>query len=150
MASRKSEVGPRSRARVLAISALYQLELLGKPVEDVISDVRSGVSDSEEALYYLTQVEREAALDFFESLLRGTWDKREELDDRLREKLENWSLERVGSLEKAILRLGSYEILYCEDIPRSVSLNEMVELSKSFCDQKSKEFINGVLDSIAP
>lgn len=150
LASKRSEVSPRSRARVLTISALYQLDLLGRSITDVVEDVRSGVGDSEESLYYLSETERAAALDFFESLLVGTWDKKEQLDERLRESLENWSLERVGNLERAILRLGCHEILHREDIPRSVSINEMVELSKSFCDHKSKEFINGVLDSITP
>ena len=150
MASKGSEVSPRSRARVLAISGLYQLDLLGKSPTDVIKDVRDGVSDEEETLYYLTETERAAALDFFESLLRGTWENKESIDEQLKAKLENWSLERVGHLERAILRLGCYEILHREDIPRKVSINEMVELSKSFCDIKSKDFINGVLDSITP
>ncbi|HIB69282.1 MAG TPA: transcription antitermination factor NusB [Phycisphaerales bacterium] len=123
---------------------------MGKSLTDVIKDVREGVSDEEETLYYLTETERAAALDFFESLLRGAWDNREVIDEQLRERLENWSLDRVGHLERAILRLGCYEILHRDDIPRKVSINEMVELSKSFCDMKSKDFINGVLDSITP
>ena len=56
----------------------------------------------------------------------------------------------MGMLERAILRLGCFELLHREDIPAKVSLNEMVELSKSFCDVKSKDFINGVLDAVAP
>lgn len=145
-----TKVSPRSRARVLAITALYQVDLLQKSIEEIVEDVRNGVSDEVESLYYLSSKERKAALDFFESLLKGTWSKREELDTRLSDNLDNWTLDRVGNLERAILRLGAYELLFCEDIPTKVTLNEMVELSKSFCDNKSKDFINGVLDAIAP
>lgn len=145
-----AKVSPRSRARVLAISALYQMDLLSKDLDSVIKEVREGVSDQEEALYYLSQEERAKALDFFEALLRGVWEKREELDSRISGNLENWSLDRVGHVERAILRLGCYELLFRDDIPKKVSLNEMVELSKSFCDQRSKDFVNGVLDAIAP
>jgi len=145
-----TKVNPRSRARVLAVSGLYQMDLLSKEVSAVVQEVRAGVSDQEEALYYLDQNEQASALDFFESLLRGTWDKREELDQVIAGKLENWSLDRIGQVERAILRLGSFELLHREDIPKKVTLNEMVELSKSFCDEKSKDLINGVLDAIAP
>lgn len=145
-----SELSPRSRARALTLVGLYQLDLLGKAIEEVVKDVREGVSDGEESLYYLSQQNRGKALDFFESLLRGTWEKRVELDTRIKDNLENWSLDRLGRVERAILRLGSYELLHRTDIPKKVSLNEMVELSKSFCDDKSKDFVNGVLDAIAP
>ncbi|MFA5506458.1 MAG: transcription antitermination factor NusB [Vulcanimicrobiota bacterium] len=143
-------MSPRSRARVLVVSALYQIDLLGKPMARVVEEVREGVSEDPDSLYYLPERERAQALDFFESLLRGTWEHQAELDIIIQEKLDNWTLNRVGMLERAILRLGCFELLHREDIPAKVSLNEMVELSKSFCDIKSKDFINGVLDAIAP
>ena len=108
------------------------------------------MGDAEESLYYLSQKERASALNFFEELLRGVLENRENLDQRISDNLDNWTLDRVGMVEKAILRLGSYELLYRDDIPKKVTINEMVELSKSFCDMKSKDFINGVLDAIAP
>lgn len=141
---------PRSRARVLVVSALYQMDLLNKSIPDVVKEVREGVSEDPESLYYLPERERAQALDFFEELLRGTWDNKPELDAKIEDKLDNWTLNRVGMLERAILRLGCFELLHRDDIPSKVSLNEMVELSKSFCDVKSKDFINGVLDAIAP
>lgn len=150
MSVKSDKVGPRSRARVLAVTALYQIELLGKDLVQVLKEVRDGVDDGEESLYYLSLNERTAALDFFEGLVRGVVDKRAALDERISDNLENWSLDRVGLVEKAILRLGSYELLYRDEIPKNVTLNEMVELSKSFCDVRSKDFVNGVLDAIAP
>lgn len=144
------QVSPRSRARVLVVSALYQIDLLNKDLTTVIREVRDGVSEDAESLYYLPERERAEALDFFELLLRGTSEHRPELDQKIQDKLENWTLNRVGHVERAILRLGCFELLYREDIPTKVSLNEMVELSKSFCDIKSKDFINGVLDALVP
>ena len=139
----------RRRARVLAISALYQMDLLGRTPEQVIKEVRDGVSDQPESLYYLEGKEQAAALDFFELLIRGVAQNRPALDKEIQNRLENWTLDRLGRIEKAILRLGCYELLHREEIPNQVSLNEMVELSKSFCDVKSKDFVNGVLDAIS-
>ncbi len=139
----------RRRARVLALSALYKLDLLGSSLDDVIAEVREGVCDQPESLYYLEKSGQAEALDFFEELVRGVWDTHGDLDSQLEDQLENWTWDRLGRVERAILRLGCYELLHREDIPSKVSLNEMVELSKSFCDAKSKDFVNGVLDSIA-
>lgn len=140
----------RRRARVLAISGLYQMDLLDKSPDEVIQEVRDGVSDQPESLYYLEAGEQGPALDFFEVLVRGVAQHRTQLDQTIQSHLENWTLERLGRIERAILRLGCYELLHREEIPREVSLDEMVELSKSFCDVKSKDFVNGVLDAIAP
>ena len=140
----------RRRARVLAISGLYQMDLLDKSPEQVIQEVRDGVSDKPESLYYLEVGEQGAALDFFEALVRGVAQYQPELDQIIESHLQNWTLERLGRIERAILRLGSYELLHRDEIPREVSLDEMIELSKSFCDIKSKDFVNGVLDAIAP
>lgn len=140
----------RRRARVLAISGLYQMDLLDRSPEQVIKDVREGVSDKPESLYYLEASEQAAALDFFEVLIRGVAEHRPALDKEIQRHLHNWTLDRLGKIEKAILRLGCYELLHREEIPREVSLDEMVELSKSFCDVKSKDFVNGVLDAIGP
>lgn len=143
-------VTARRRARVLALSGLYQMDLLEKSPEEVIKEVRDGVSDQPESLYYLEKNEEGPALDFFELLIRGVAQNQPELDKEIQRHLENWTLERVGRIERAILRLGCYELLHRQEIPARVSLNEMVELSKSFCDVKSKDFVNGVLDAIAP
>lgn len=143
------EVSPRSRARVLVISALYQLDLLGRTPAEAVREIRRQVDDDPESLYYLPERGRQDALDFFEQLLEGTWQARSEIDAALSENLTNWTLDRVGAMERAILRLGCFELLHREDIPANVTLNEMVELSKSFCDIKSKDLVNGVLDAVA-
>lgn len=143
-----AKVSARRRARVLAISALYQMDLLARSADEVIREIREGVSDKPESLYYLEDAEQGPALDFFETVIRGVAENRELLDAEISRRLQNWTLDRLGMVERAILRLGAYELLFREEIPREVTLNEMVELSKSFCDARSKDFVNGVLDAI--
>jgi transcription antitermination factor NusB len=126
------------------------MDLLERTPEQVIAEIREGVSDQPESLYYLEDAQKGPALEFFESLIRGVSENLTALDKEIESRLENWTMERLGRVERAILRLGCYELLHCEDIPREVSLDEMVELSKSFCDARSKDFVNGVLDAIAP
>lgn len=72
-----------------------------------------------------------------------------EIDGVLSEKMKGWTLDRIGRVELAILRLGVYEILYDEDIPTSVAISEAVELAKKFGDENSGVFVNGVLASVA-
>lgn len=132
------------------MSGLYQMELLNRPLDEALHEVLQGVSDQPESLYFVEREQQPGALEFFEILMRGVTENREAIDKEIEKHLENWSLERLGRIERAILRLGSYELLYRDEIPREVSLDEMVELSKSFCDLKSKDFVNGVLDAIAP
>ncbi|MBQ9610256.1 MAG: transcription antitermination factor NusB [Lachnospiraceae bacterium] len=68
-----------------------------------------------------------------------------EIDDMIKEHSSGWSIERIGKAELAILRLGIYEIKYDDDIPFSVAVNEAVELSKIYCPEEAKSFINGIL-----
>lgn len=72
----------------------------------------------------------------------------EELDEKIKTHLKGWTMERIGKTDLAVLRLALYEILYREDIPYKVSINEAVELAKLFCDDASPSFINGVLASV--
>lgn len=140
----------RRSARILALSGLYKLDLMEATLDQVVEEIRQGVSDDPDSLYFLEKQGRSAALSFFEELLRGVWEHRDNLDKQIVDHLHNWSWDRLGRVERAILRLGCYELTERDDIPPKVSLNEMVELSKSFCDVKSKDFVNGVLHSLAP
>ncbi len=82
---------------------------------------------------------------FFESLVRGATEKKQEIDAALEQKLENWSLSRLPKIERTVLRLAVYELLYMEDTPNNVVLNEAIELCKTYGDEKSSKFVNGVL-----
>ena len=72
-----------------------------------------------------------------------------ELDEKIMEAAKNWELERLGKAELAILRLAAYEILFDEDIPNAVAINEAVELAKEYTDERAAAFINGVLAGVS-
>ncbi|WP_294955535.1 transcription antitermination factor NusB [Sulfurovum sp.] len=85
--------------------------------------------------------------DFSHSLFDGTIQNLEMLDTEIEKHLSDWDYESIGRVEKAILRLGAYEILVAKT-DRAIIINEAVELAKSLADEKSPQFINGVLDAI--
>lgn len=83
-----------------------------------------------------------------QSLVRGILDHKEAIDAALADVIKNYAPERVAPVDRAILRLATYEITHCEDIPKAVSINEAVEIAKRFSTSESSRFINGVLDAI--
>ena len=112
-------------------------------LENIISDKNSeedtkNVNDdiSAEDKKYITEV------------TKGVAEKINELDEKIKPYLKGWTMDRFGKTDLAILRLAVYEIFYRDDIPYKVSINEAVELAKSFCDDSSPSFINGVLAGI--
>jgi len=86
---------------------------------------------------------------FAEVRARGAWADRDALDAALEPYLENWSLYRLGTVERAVLRLAAWELQNCTDIPSPIVVNEAVDLAKWFSESKSGRFVNGVLDKFA-
>ncbi|MFK7910303.1 MAG: transcription antitermination factor NusB [Akkermansiaceae bacterium] len=83
-----------------------------------------------------------------QKLVHGILDHKESIDKTLAGVIENYSPERVTPVDRAILRLATFEMTHCEDIPKAVSINEAIEISKRFSTTESSRFINGVLDAI--
>ena len=104
----------RHEAREKALQVLFQLDNTELTIDDAISHI-------------LEEDEQDA---FFEQLVRGTADRMEEIDAHLKDKLENWSLHRLPKIERTVLRLAVYELLWMEDVPNRVVLNEAIELCK--------------------
>ena len=126
----------RRRARILALQALYQLDVGGQ------LDVAAAVSD-------VTSRETEISLkSFVEDAVRGVWEEREALDRLIGDKARNWRLDRMARVDRNILRLGAFELLHRPGTPAPVVLNEAVELAKEYGDEGSGSFVNGVLDAI--
>lgn len=90
-----------------------------------------------------------SANQFAQSLLQGVLEHLDQLDKTIALFSKNWRLERIAHVELAILRLSLYEILYCQEVPVKVAINEGIELSKRYGDQKSRQFVNGLLDGVA-
>lgn len=82
-------------------------------------------------------------------LVEGVWTHRKALDEHLAAFSQNWRIERMGKVEITLLRLALYEMLFREDIPAKVAINEAIELSKQFGDDGSRGFVNGILDAAA-
>ncbi len=80
-------------------------------------------------------------------LVYGVWSKREGLDSQIGAFSENWRIDRMGKVELTLLRLALYELTHRVDVPSKVAINEAIELSKVFGDDKSRSFINGILDT---
>jgi len=126
----------RTRARELALQFLYQLDLRGP---DLIEELREFLASEEP-----DKATREFAL----HLVRGTAENQEEIDRIIRGVAQNWDIARMAVIDRNVLRMATYELLHCPDIPPKVSINEAIELGKRFSTQNSGGFINGVLDKI--
>ena len=87
--------------------------------------------------------------EYVESVIRGVMEKTEELDALIAESASGWKLERIAHTTLSIMRLAIYEMLYVEDVPFAVAINEAVELAKTYDHDKSPKFVNGVLNTVA-
>jgi len=86
--------------------------------------------------------------EFTNILVTGIVEKKELIDQKIVQSLDKWTLDRLPSVERTILRIATYEMLYLEDIPLAVSINEAVELCHKYGDDKSGKFVNGVLSKM--
>ena len=136
----------RSAARLAAVQALYQQEMEGTPTPRLIHEFhahRLGAT-IEGATY------ADAEESFFDDLVSGTVARQAEIDALIADRLaEGWSLERLDKPMKAILRVGSYELLARADVPVATVINEYLDVAEAFFDQREKGFVNGLLDAIA-
>ncbi|MCB9890561.1 MAG: transcription antitermination factor NusB [Planctomycetes bacterium] len=126
----------RTKAREIALQFLYQLDLRGESVlGDLGEFLRESTKDPE-------------VQEFSLRLVTGTKDLRPELDVTLAKVARNWDLRRMATIDRNVLRMAIFELLYCEDIPPKVSINEAIELGKKYSTVNSGAFINGILDRV--
>ncbi len=86
---------------------------------------------------------------FTEKLVRGVMKNLRVIDDAIESRLINWSPDRVGEVERSVLRMGVYEIMFCREVPAAVVINEAVDICKYFGTNDSSRFVNGILNSVA-
>ena len=146
MATTPKRSQSRSAARLAAVQALYQQEMEGTPVAQLLHEFhhhRLGAT--------IDEVEyAEAEVDFFDDVVKGADARREELDALIAGRLaEGWSLARLDKPMKAILRAGAYELAARADVPTASVISEYVDVAKAFYDQRETGFVNGLLDAIA-
>ncbi|MCD7033207.1 transcription antitermination factor NusB [Metabacillus sp. GX 13764] len=122
----------RRAAREKALQALFQID---------VSEI-----DPVEAIKHVFE---EITPDLFtERLVFGTLENQSRIDEYIKPQLVNWTLERIANVDRAILRLAVYEMAFEEDIPVNVSIDEGIELAKSYGDDHSAKFVNGVLSNV--
>jgi transcription antitermination protein NusB len=154
-------MGKRREARERAVQFLFQYDLnppenLELALAQFWNSQRSAVIATDKgAATWGQQVElppptaEEAALRLFaEPLIRGTLEHRAALDEVIKKHARNWDLHRMAVVDRNVLRLAIYEMLYREDIPPVVSINEAVDVAKKFSTEDSGKFVNGILDKV--
>ena len=126
----------RTQARVYALQMLYQIDMTDDPVDVVLSQ------------FWKDKEQEPEVRDFAAQLVKGTSENLTEIDALLAEYSENWDLDRMPAIDRSILRFATYELLYRDDIPPKVVINEAVEMAHRFSTPDSGKFINGILDKL--
>jgi transcription antitermination protein NusB len=126
----------RRKAREIAVQVLYGLDVSQGNLQDAID------------LFWKNFEAPEQVKVFSSLLVEGAWNNRTQIDGLIGGCAENWSVERMSKVDKSILRMAVYELLYCHDIPPKVAINEAIDLGKLFGSENSGAFINGVLDAL--
>ena len=127
----------RRRARAAVLAALFQWDLVSQDLDRALAECVAGFGLSQ------------GAADFARRLADTVRQHREEIDRVVGELAVGWRLERMAVVDRNILRIGAAEILYSEDVPASVAINEAVELAKRYSTAEAARFVNGILGELA-
>ena len=131
-------MGSRRKARECALQMLFSADVAEMPATDVVRSYWAELGEAD-----LDETARE----FATRLAAGTLQNLELLDDRIRSRAEHWRISRMAVVDRNILRLAVYEFLY-EPTPRTVAINEALEIARRFSTYEATQFINGILDAI--
>ncbi|MFC1509717.1 transcription antitermination factor NusB [Candidatus Omnitrophota bacterium] len=126
----------RTLARECALKILYRIEIAKDSVDSSMEDFWSRESMAKDVK------------EFAVSLIKGTCKNLSKIDSVISENAANWKIKRIAVIDKNVLRLGIFEMLYMDDIPVKVSINEAIELAKKYGDVDSGKFVNGILDNV--
>lgn len=129
-------MGKRRRGRECALQCIYQWDVTGHDPEQIMES------------YWESHPAPPEVRRFARQLFHETVSGAGELDRIIGEQAEHWRLDRMGRVERSILRLGAYEILHAEDTPAAVAIDEAIELAKRYCGEDAAQFVNGILDGI--
>ena len=125
----------RRKARMVALEMLYQREMTDYSLETIIQN--------------RLQADEKELPEFALHLAEGVSDNKNKIDDMIKGYADNWSIDRMPCVDRNIIRIGIYEMIYESDIPISVSINEAVEVAKAYGSEESGKFVNGILGKVA-
>ncbi len=129
--------GERRRARAIGLKVLYEVDSVGHDVDSTLAHLLSEGKLSEENVT------------FVRGLVNGVIRNREEIDRKIQRFAPAWPIEQIPVVDRNILRLAIFEILFDDKVPAKVAINEAVELAKTFGSDSSSKFVNGVLGSVS-
>lgn len=123
----------KRRARELALQLLYQIDVTSAETIPSVDELFSSTADGDQYAKFLAV---------------SCMEKQKDLDSYIAKWSENWDIERMAVIDRNVLRIGVFELLFCEDIPPKVAIDEAIEVAKAYGDANSPGFVNGVLDGI--
>ena len=141
-------MGNRRKAREASLQLLYEIDLGTRDCREVIGEFQKApgriFNQWSEPL-----TNGEEVLEFTVQITMGVWENVHEIDRLIEMHSTHWKISRMALVDRNILRMAVFELLYCPDIPASVTINEAIEIAKKFGTEESGSFVNGVLDHIA-
>ena len=126
----------RSKARAVALSLLYQTEITKADFHQALRN------------YLENYPQKQEVIDFASLLVEGVVKNSSSINSSIKKYAKNWEISRMAVIDRSILRIGCFELLFLKDIPPKVAINEAIELAKRFGDIDSPRFVNGILDKI--
>tara|TARA_B100000315_G_scaffold210427_1_gene206682 strand:- start:2253 stop:2669 length:417 start_codon:yes stop_codon:yes gene_type:complete len=126
----------RRKSREHTLKILYRRDITNEDINEVIKN------------YWKENNINSAITVFSEQLAKGTADNLEKIDDYIKEVSEHWAIDRMGVIDRNLLRMAVHELLFMEDIPLNVTIDEAIEIAKKFGTDDSANFVNGLLDKI--
>ena len=126
----------RRQAREWVVQVLFTLDFNKDGIENVLGE------------FWKEHNAARKTVEFVERYVRGIVARRDELDGMLGQSASNWNINRMGGIERNVMRMSIYEMMYCPDVPPDVSINEAVDIAKYFSNVESGRFVNGILDQI--
>ena len=147
MINGKMKIDPKDKrlARIIAVQAIYAYEICPENSDDVISVI---LDNDDEEWSPLESVPSDNAIAYGKKLYKMVIKIKDELDDLIKARSKNWSINRITLLDRLILRMSLAEMIYEDDVPPKVSIAEGVEIAKYFSTDESGSFVNGILDSV--
>jgi N utilization substance protein B len=129
--------GSRRKSREAALQALFLIEM--NPSNSVELSL---------AVFLENFPVKKGSQPYFSRLVQGVGEQKEDIDRLIKDYAENWRIERMSGVDRNILRIAVFELVYCSDIPPRVAINEAIDLGKQYGTEESGAFVNGILDSI--
>ncbi|MDO7905162.1 transcription antitermination factor NusB [Paenibacillus sp. JX-17] len=133
----------RRLAREIAVQSLYQMEMNEVGAAEAVEMLLTEAAEDNEAEIVIKDVP--AMRSYVLELVQGTSEHKEAIDGLLTDYLKGWQMSRLSRVDRQILRMGAFEMIFREDVPAKVAVNEAIELSKHFGTDESGKFVNGVL-----